>query len=221
MPKEWFPIEYDITPEKVERGSPWINVRIKNMGDYSLDDLTVTLCSLDSGRLTVLPENQKLMGLRVGEEAELAFHTHAQGSAEVYVIIDGLKKGTSFRWESHRTPITVTPEEAAAIKSLLALATPYSPAGRDVELEATVEAREPVEELEVQFWASTPSRDFIELGKVRTKPLAAGEEARYSAVIASPEEGYYTVFAYLLRDGNIIGRANDLVRVGETPPITA
>ena len=42
------PIEYELTPDAVERGSHWLTVRIKNTGDNDLQNLNVKMHSLDS-----------------------------------------------------------------------------------------------------------------------------------------------------------------------------
>jgi hypothetical protein len=48
------PIEYELTPDAVERGSHWLTVRIKNTGDKDLQNLNVKMHSLDSTHISFL-----------------------------------------------------------------------------------------------------------------------------------------------------------------------
>ena len=48
------PIEYELTPDAVERGNHWLTVRIKNTGDNDLQNLNVKMHSLDSIHISFL-----------------------------------------------------------------------------------------------------------------------------------------------------------------------
>ncbi|MFP3952205.1 MAG: hypothetical protein ACLFVP_08735 [Candidatus Bathyarchaeia archaeon] len=65
--------------------------------------------------------------------------------------------------------------------------------------------------LDLEFWIDTPKEEFRELGVVETKPMEAGEEARYSIQMAPKEEGLYTVYAYLNDDGRLLSRETDRI----------
>jgi hypothetical protein len=52
------PIEYELTPDAVERGSHWLTVRIKNTGDNDLQNLNVKMHSLDSIHISFRNPNQ-------------------------------------------------------------------------------------------------------------------------------------------------------------------
>jgi hypothetical protein len=63
--------------------------------------------------------------------------------------------------------------------------------------------------LDLHFWADTPSGSYEELAKIKTKSLSIGEEASYTATITPKEEGYYTVYASLYHNLQRIGREFD------------
>ena len=65
------PIEYELTPDAVERGSHWLTVRIKNTGDNDLQNLNVKMHSLDSLHISFHNPNDYILFLRSGEEKHL------------------------------------------------------------------------------------------------------------------------------------------------------
>ena len=62
------PIEYELTPDAVERGSHWLTVRIKNTGDKDLQNLNVKMHSLDSIHISFRNPNHYIYDLEPNEE---------------------------------------------------------------------------------------------------------------------------------------------------------
>jgi hypothetical protein len=90
---------------------------------------------------------------------------------------------------------------------------PYPPLEETLRIEATLVGLEKSEGLDLEFWADTPSGEFLDLAKIETKALAAGEEAMYTTTITPKEEGCYTIHAYLYDDLKRIGHEKDNVWV--------
>jgi hypothetical protein len=90
---------------------------------------------------------------------------------------------------------------------------PYPPLEETLRIEATLVGLEKSEGLDLEFWADTPSGEFLDLAKIETKALAANEEATYTAAITPKEEGCYTIHAYLYDDLKRIGHEKDNVWV--------
>ena len=62
------PIEYELTPDSVERGSHWLTVRIKNTGDNDLKNINIKMHSLDSLHISFHNPNHYIYDLESNEE---------------------------------------------------------------------------------------------------------------------------------------------------------
>jgi hypothetical protein len=192
-----YPIEYELNPTKIEQGTHWLKLNLKNIGSETLKELDVQLHSLDTLNLSfpVYGTGHYLREFKPGEEREMVFRITAYGSANVYAAIKARKDGEYFWWESGWTNIYV--EEKAEIERLLVLSHPYTTIGKTLSAEATIKALGKSTGLKLEFWVETPSRKFEEQAKMNIKELSAGEEARYSAEFTPKETGNYTIHAYL------------------------
>jgi hypothetical protein len=192
----------------MNKGRQWTTLTLKNVGNKTLERLSVEMHSLDTFYLTPLffpfGIGHYIGELKPDEEREVVFQVNAQGSAEVYATIRAHKNGDYFWWESGWTHIHVS-EEKAEIERLLVLSNPYTAIGKALEAEATIKGLKKSTGLKLEFWVETPSGKLEEQAKMDMKELSVGEEARYSAEFTPMETGYYTIYAYLYHEGRRIG----------------
>jgi hypothetical protein len=209
-----YPIEYELNPTEMDKGKQWLTLKLKNIGNKTLERLDVELHSLDTFYLFPLffpfGVGHYIGELEPGEEREVVFQVNAQGSAEVYATISARKDGDIFWWESGWTHITVT-EEKAEIGRLVVLSHPYTTIGETLSVEATIKGLRKVTGLKLEFWVETPSGNFEEQATIDIKELSIGEEARYSAEFTPKETGYYTIYAYLFDGWRRIGHKTDSI----------
>lgn len=199
------PIEYELSPTRVDPGTRWLTLRLKNVGAEALTTLDLRLNSLDAYGITVYGTGSYLAKLAAEEERVIPFQVLANTSADVYVSIDGWKGDEPFHWESPSVLVKVG-REAAELVSLLALTDRQRPSQEGVKCEAVVRGVTQDGILRLEFWANTPSGAFEELAVVETKPLDEGEIARYSAEVDVDEKGAYTIYAYLYDGARRVGR---------------
>lgn len=207
-----YPIEFELSPEKIERGMHWVTLKLKNLGNETVKELDVKLHSLDSLGLSVLSTGEFLEDLKPNEEEVVPFQVSATATTRVYASVSGYKDGKYFYRESPTIRLPVG-REPAELKSVFVMTEPYPPLGETLKCEAAIMGLQQSEGLDLEFWAESPSGKFRELAKIETKELSPGEEARYSAEITPKEEGLYTVTAYLYDDYRRIGRETDYVVV--------
>ena len=210
-----FPIEYDLTPTEIDKGTNWVTLKLKNFGSETLKDLDVQLHSLDSYNLSVYGTwwagaGHYLPDLGPDKEKEVVFRVNAVGSAEVYATIKARKDGQYFWWESGWTNLRLS-EEKAEIERLLVLSNPYTTIGKTISAEATIKGLRESTGLKLEFWVETPSGKFEEQAKINIKELSAGEEARYAAEFTPHETGRYTMHAYLSDEWIRISHKTDFI----------
>jgi hypothetical protein len=83
------PIEYELTPDAVERGSHWLTVRIKNTGDNNLQNLNVKMHSLDSIHISFRNPNHYIYDLEPNEEKYFEVEVEAiKTSSCILVFVD-------------------------------------------------------------------------------------------------------------------------------------
>jgi hypothetical protein len=209
-----YPIEYELNPTEMDKGKQWLTLKLKYIGNKTLERLDVELHSLDTFYLFPLffpfGVGHYIGELEPGEEREVVFQVNAQGSAEVYATISARKDGDIFWWESGWTHITVT-EEKAEIGRLVVLSHPYTTIGETLSVEATIKGLRKVTGLKLEFWVETPSGNFEEQATIDIKELSIGEEARYSAEFTPKETGHYTIYAYLFDGWRRIGHKTDSI----------
>jgi len=210
MWKYRFPIEYELTPMEIDKGTSWLTLKLKNIGRETIKGLDVQLHSLDTYNLTVygiglFGAGHYLSDLGPNKEKEVVFRVNAVGSASVYATIKARKDGKYFWWESGWRNIKLS-EEKAEIGRLLVLSNPYTPIGKTLSAEATIKGlKESTGGLKLEFWVETPLGKFEEQATLDIKDLPVGEEARYSAEFTPKETGYYTIYAYLYDGWRRIG----------------
>jgi hypothetical protein len=201
MWKYKYPLEYELNPTEIEKGTNWVTLKLKNIGSETLKNLDVELHSLDTYNLSVYGSwwfgaGQHITELGPNKEEELVFRVNAIGSADTYATITGRKDGKYFWWESSWTNIKLS-EEKAEIGRLLVLSHPYTTIGKTISVEATIKGLRKSTGLKLEFWVETPIRKFEEQATIDIKDLPVGEEARYSAEFTPKETGHYKIYAYL------------------------
>jgi hypothetical protein len=190
----------------------WLTLRLKNVGEENLIGLDVKLNSLDAYDIYVYGTGGYVAVLKPGEEEVVPFQTLATATGRVYASLDGWQGPALFHWESPRIAVNIG-DDVAKLISLFALTQPYPHRGDHIRFEAVLRGSSRSERLRLEFWAETPSGEFIELGKVETQALSTSEEARYSAEITPEEEGMYTIYAYLYDGAKRIGHELEQVYV--------
>ena len=200
-----YPIEYEVTPEVIDKGIGWLTLRLTNIGRETIKGLDIQLHSLDTYYLAVYGSGEYLDELVPNKEKELRFRVTVLGSADVYVTIIGRKDGDYFWWESGWTNIKVS-EEIAEIVRLLVLSHPYTTIGKTISIEATIKGLHKSTGLVLEFWVETPSGKTENQATIDIKDLPVGEESRYTAEFTPNETGFYNIYAYLFDGWRRISR---------------
>jgi hypothetical protein len=205
------PIEYELSPQTLEKGSHWLTLRIKNEGDDDLQYLDIKMHSINSRHISFRDPNDYIYLLEPEEEKYLNFQVDANGTTHLYISIHGRKNGDHFHWDSPliREEVLGDPAEIERIF----VSNPYGNIGRELEVEAIVKGLGDSEGLRLAFWTDTPSGEYEELAEIRTRKMSKGEEASYTAKIKPKEEGYYTVYANLYDNYRSIDRDYDTMWV--------
>jgi hypothetical protein len=201
LPKYKFPIEYELNPTEIEKGTNWVTLKLKNIGNEPLEELDVQLHSVDTYNLPVYGSWWEGAGHHIAKlgpnwEKDVAFRVNAIGSADVYATIKGSKDGKYFWWESSWTNLHIS-DEPAKISHLLVLSNPYTSIGKTISAEATVKGLRKNGGLNLEFWVETPSGKNEQQAKIDIKDLPVGDEARYTTEFTPTETGFYTIYAYL------------------------
>jgi hypothetical protein len=210
-----YPIEYELNPKSVSAGIRWLTLSIKNIGTENLIGLDVKLNSLDAYDIYVYGTGSYIAVLKPDEEEIVPFQTLATAAGQVYASLDGWIGAALFHWESQRMVVSVG-EDVAELVSLFAMTEPYPHLGERIRFEAILQGSSQSERLRLEFWAETPNGEFIELAKVETEALSAGEQAHYAAEIVAETEGMYTIYAYLYDGAKRIGHELERVYVKES-----
>ena len=201
MWKYRYPIEYELTPMRIDKGTSWLTLKLKNIGSEPIKDLDIQLHSLDTYNLTVygtgfFGAGHYLPDLGPNKEKEVVFRINAVGSADVYATIKAREDGEYLWWESGMTNIKLS-EEKAEIGRLLVLSNPYTTIGKTIRVEATIKGLQKSAGLKLEFWVETPIGKIEKQATIDIKDLPVKEEARYSAEFTPKETGNYTIYAYL------------------------
>ena len=211
MIRQKHPIEYELSPDTLEKGTQWLTLRLKNVGNENLHNLDIKMHPTDSLQISFRDPNEYIYRLRSDEENYLSFQVDVHGTTSLYFSIRYFKEGGSFHWDSPWIRQQVL-GEVAELEGIL-VSNPYGIIGRELEAEATIKGLGNSDELDLTFWMDTPSGKYEELAEIKTKKLSRGEEISYTAKITPKEEGYYTVYASLYDNRRRIGRHFDTLWV--------
>jgi len=150
------PIRYELSPRKLDVGEQWLTLTLENVSDDEMTSVSVNLNTTNFVDLEVLGTGEFVPAMRPEEEVILTFKVRAQRTTDVYVILDGLKDGDPFYWESPYITIDIG-APIAEITSLFVLSEPYPYLTKDLKAECTVFGNEAATGLTVHFWVDTPS----------------------------------------------------------------
>ena len=202
-----FPFEYELSPNTLEKGTQWLTLWLKNIGDESLHALDLTMHSADSHQISFRNPSGYINRLQPEEEIFSNFQVDAHVTTALYFSIRYFKEGGSFHLDSPWIRNKVL-GEVAELEGILVSNT-YGVIGRELEAEATIKGLDNSNGLDLQFWVDTPSGEHEEIAEIKTKKLSPGEEASYTTKITPKEVGYYTVYASSYNNGRRIGRDSD------------
>ncbi len=90
------PIEYELTPDAVERGSHWLTVRIKNTGDNDLQNLNVKMHSLDSIHISFRNPNYYIYDLEPNEEKYFEVEVQANKTSSCILVFVDVRMEITF-----------------------------------------------------------------------------------------------------------------------------
>jgi hypothetical protein len=205
------PIEYELSPETLERGTHWMTLRLKNKEDDTLQNLNVKMHSIDSLHISFRNPHGYIYLLKPNEEKYLHFQVDANTTSHLYISIRGRKNGDHFHWDSPllREEILGDPAEIERIF----VSNPYGNIGRELEVEAVIKGLGDSDGLNLAFWTDTPSGEYEEIADMKTRRMSKGDEASYKAKVKPKEEGYYMVYANLYDDHRLIDRDYDIIWV--------
>ncbi|KPL21836.1 MAG: hypothetical protein AMJ93_08695 [Anaerolineae bacterium SM23_84] len=197
------PIMYELSPQKIDPGTRWLTLRLKNVGEEALRSLDVRLNSLDTYSISVQGLGRFWGLLAGGDEMEFPFQVLADSSGRLYASIDGWKVDERFHWESPGVLISVG-EPMAELVSLYAVADEHPDKGVAIRCEAVVRGLCDYEGLELSFLAETPRGELMELPTVEAAGCV-GEQQIYGAQMETDQAGLFTIHAYLNEGPRRIG----------------
>jgi len=196
-----YPLAFDLTPKEIDSGQKWLTLKVKNIGKTKLMNLDVQLNSLDSFYINPIDEREYIYELDPNEETKIPFQVKATATTNVYISVESsTDEGHPLFVESPSINVRVG-FNPAEIQSMFALSEPYPVPKETIKCESNIIGLKESGELDLEFWAETPTGTFEELATMKTKSIKPGEIAKYSAEITPEDEGLYEIHAYL-HDGN-------------------
>jgi hypothetical protein len=215
-----YPIEYEVSPNEIDRGMRWLTLRLKNVGGEPLSGLGVRLHSMDEYSIAIAGEGNYVESLLPGKREEIPYRVSADLTGRVCVSVEGWKGEERFEWESPGIKIQVG-EAPADLVSVLALTEPYPSPGEKLRCDAIVRGLEPAGDLKLEFWVQKPTGTFDKLAALANLRVSPGEENTVTVEVTPQQEGDHMVHAYLYDGPKRIGHATDRVYVGkaEKPPL--
>jgi hypothetical protein len=207
-----YPLEFDLLPNRIEKGNQWLRLRLKNIGVKKMQYVDIQLNSLDSLNLNPLGTGQFVTVLDPGEEKILPFQVSSYSTGDLYFSLQGWIDEELFNFES--PPVRITIGDAPAdLRSLTVISDNYPLLKSTLKCDANVLGLAESSGLQLEFWAHSPNGDFENLAKIETKELKDGEEASYSTEITPEEKGLYSVHAFLYNNGKRIGHEKAAIYV--------
>ena len=206
------PFEFEITPNKVDKGNKWLTVNLKNVSVDTLTQLDIQLHSLDSYFIGFYGTGSYVSEIQPQERRSVPFQITAHGTSNVYATITGYRNGVYFYWDSPIEKIQVG-TEVAELKNLFVLSHPYTSIGKTLQIEAIIQAITGGKKLELSFWVDTRTGSFEKIADIETKNLEKGEQVRYSAEFTPKETGIHEIYAYLYDGTTLLGRKNNTIYV--------
>ena len=208
-----YPLAFEIFPKEIDAGEKWLTLRIKNIGKSKLLNLDVQLNSLDSYYLKGINDSEFIYELEPDEETKIPFKVKATATSSVYVSVESMTEdGKPLFVESPSVTIRIG-YVPAEIRTMFVLTRPYPVPEETIKCESTIIGLKRSNELNLEFWADTPSEKFELLASMKTKQFDAGEIGKYSAEITPEDEGVYEIHAYLYDGDKRVDHKTDTIFV--------
>ena len=67
MTRRKYPFEYELDPQTLEKGTRWLTLRLKNIGDDSLHNMDINMHSTDSLQISLRKSSDHIFRLRPDE----------------------------------------------------------------------------------------------------------------------------------------------------------
>ena len=87
-----YPIEYELSPDILEKGTQWLTLRLKNAGDDSLHNLDIKMHSTNSLQISFRNPSDYIYRLQPDEEKFSSFQVDAHGTTALYFSIRYLRR---------------------------------------------------------------------------------------------------------------------------------
>jgi hypothetical protein len=100
MLRRKYPFEYELSPENLEKGTRWLTLKLKNIGNDSMHNLEINMHSTDSLQISLRKSSDHIFRLTPDEDRLLSFQVDAHGTTSLYFSIRYFKEGGSFHWDS-------------------------------------------------------------------------------------------------------------------------
>lgn len=164
-----FPIQYELEPRKLDRGTRWLKLTLNNVGAEDLTALDVRLNSLDTYNIGVTDTGVYIPTLQPGEGRISAFQVSANLTGQVYITLDGWRRGERFHWESSGIWVTIGEE-----------------VGDMIDFEETLHSLSKSEGFPIELWTPAPRPEFE--GPAETRPQVLSDEEESQPIAILPEE---------------------------------
>jgi hypothetical protein len=93
MIRRKYPFEYELSPESLEKGTPWLTLWLKNIGNESLHNMGINMHSTDSLQISLRKSSDHIFRFTPDEERHSSFQVDAHGTTALYFSIRYFKEG--------------------------------------------------------------------------------------------------------------------------------
>jgi len=100
MLRRKYPFGYELTPEGLEKGTRWLTLWLKNIGNDSVHNMDINMHSTDSLQISLRKSSNHIFRLNPDEESISSFQVDAHGTTALYFSVRYFKEGGSFHWDS-------------------------------------------------------------------------------------------------------------------------
>jgi len=206
------PFEYSITPEKVEPGTHWVSIHLKNIGKKPLMNIDVRMISNDPLRIRALDRGGYINMLNPGEERVVPVQIEANRGTWVYLHVEYWLEEALIHWESPNVWIKVR-RDPARIMTLFSMEGPDYNIADEAKMEATIVANLPTDMIRMDFWVETADGEFESFETIDIDPMETGEYKKITTKFVPDKEGLYSIYAYLFDGNRRVDRKINQIRV--------
>jgi hypothetical protein len=207
-----YPFDYELTPQDLGEGTHVVEVELQNIGGDDVENLDVSLNSLDDYAFHIEESRKSVDEIGRDETETLPFQIEIRRRGAVYLSVDGWVGDTMIHWESSDIQLT-TGAEVAEISNFVAQTETYPAVRKPITCELTLESLKPSDNLVLEFWVKAPDGQLMSIDKMGTGTMAAGEVKDFSVTFTPEQEGIYTFHTYLFADTLRLDYARDHLNV--------